>query len=483
VSRTAAIHREREEAAEQAKAYDGRAHAPKFRGANLTIQSYTGREWLLSGPSETGKTWATLWRLDSLLRATPGAKATLLRKVQADIHGTVIVTWQAIQLLREAMGEVPAQEYGGQKPNFYTYPNGARLWCGGLDHASKILSGERDWIYVNQAEELAKEDWETLTTRTTGRGAVTPTPMLFGDCNPGGEDHWIQKREDLKLFHSRHVDNPSLYDDAGNITPQGRRSMATLMALTGVRKKRLYHGLWVGAEGLFFEHYDPEDTRIVIPPLDFLPGDWPVWGALDWGHKHPLAFGLFAEDNEGNIHLVWEHVQAGWLIPYHCRAIREGLKRFGVWPEKLETIAAGHDVFTTTGGSHLEDLKTKAMQFADSKDPVTKQDNGLILDYANIDRKQGAAELTLRIGNPSPGLQIEPTLKIWSHCTRTVATLARMVHNPRDPEDVLKVNADPLTAEGGDDAYDMLRYGVMVKAGGASYVPAVGGSRGTYQTL
>ena len=55
--------------------------APDFRGANLEIQSFRGNEWLLSGPAETGKTWATLWLLDSLLRETPFAKATLLRKL------------------------------------------------------------------------------------------------------------------------------------------------------------------------------------------------------------------------------------------------------------------------------------------------------------------------------------------------------------------------------------------------------------------
>lgn len=378
------------------------------------------------------------------------------------------------------MGEEKAHDFGGTKAQLYTYSNGSRLWCGGLDKPKKVLSGERDWIYVNQAEELTLEDWEVCHTRTTGRGGVTQYPMTFGDCNPSSEDHWILKRDTLKVFQSKHEDNPSLFTASGVLTAQGVRTMQTLDSLTGVRKKRLRYGQWVGAEGLFFEQFDPEDGRIVIDPLEFIPEDWPIWGALDWGHVHPLAFGLFTEDNDGNVHLVFEHVQNKWLIPYHCRAIREGLRKLGIDPDRIEQIVAGHDVFQTQGGSNLEDIKTKAVQFAESKDPTTKEPNGFTLDYANVDRAQGAAELLLRMGNSDPLLGIEPTLRIWSTCKRTIATLSRMIHDPLDPEKIKKVNADPLTGEGGDDPVDMIRYGCMVRAGTTTTGAAVGGTRAGY---
>jgi hypothetical protein len=43
----------------------------------------------------------------------------------------------------------------------------------------------------------------------------------------------------------------------------------------------------------------------------------------------------------------------------------------------------------------------------------------------------------------------------------TIATIPAMQHDPRRPEDVLKVDSD-AQGVGGDDAYDMLRYGLMV---------------------
>lgn len=480
VNRTAEIHREREEAEAQKQAYDGRAHAPKFRGANDEIQSLVAREFILSGPSETGKTWATLWRFDSLLRSTPGAKATLLRKVQATIYSTVMITWQAIQDLREAMGEERAQEFGGSQPKFYLYPNGARLWCGGLDKANKILSGERDFIYVNQTEELTQDDWETLITRTTGRGAVTKTPMLFGDCNPSHEDHWILKRNTLKLLYSKHKDNPSLYRDDGTLTIQGERTIRDLQSLTGIRKKRLYEGQWVGAEGLFFDEFDPEDGGLHVCEPFKVPLDWPIWGALDWGFKHPLAFGLYTEDNDSIIYKIAEHVQHQWLIPFHARAIYDIYKQFDLPVELVSQIVAGHDVFAMQGGTDDQDARTKAQKFLEAYDPVTREPLPIILEHATIDRKQGATELLTRLGNRQMG--IKPTLKFFNTCKRTIATFTRVVHNPRDPEDVLKVNADPLTGEGGDDCYDETRYAVMARVNTASNLPAVGGVRGNYLT-
>lgn len=432
---------------------EGGKRPPVFRGANLEVQSYRGPEWILSGPSETGKTWATLWLLDSLLRETPKAQAILARKLQVSITGSVLVTYKRIQELRSQLGEKPAEAYGGEKPEWYDYDNGAKLWVGGLDKPNKMLSSERDFIYVNQAEELKVEDWEILGTRATGRGAVTKTPMLFGDCNPGVEDHWILKREALKLFYSRHEDNPSLFDDEGNLTEQGERTMSKLNALTGVRKPRLRDGLWVGAEGIFFEEWD--DDLHTCDPFE-IPEDWPMWGSLDHGFAHNTAFGAFAQ-YERDIYLVAEHVKNGWLVPQHCMAIRRQLDRAQVDHYRIKRVLAGHDVFQKRGDSSG---KTIAQQYKEAKTPASGEEIGFSLVHAQLDRVAGARELLELLGNKELG--IKARLHIFKTCPRTIAAMKRMVHDPSDPEDVLKVNADQ-NGDGGDDEYDMLRYGVMTK--------------------
>jgi phage terminase large subunit len=117
-----------------------------------------------------------------------GLNGAILRKTQADVYGSVLQTFERI------IDGAPVEPYGGEKTQKYTYSNGSVVWVGGMDKAGKVLSSERDFVYVNQAEQLTLDDWESITTRTTGRGAVMPYTMTFGDCNPGGSKHWIRER-------------------------------------------------------------------------------------------------------------------------------------------------------------------------------------------------------------------------------------------------------------------------------------------------
>lgn len=270
---------------------------PQFRGAAARVQSITATEWMIAGPAETGKTFAALWRLDTLLRTTPKASYALVRKVAADIGPTVLRTYQRVI----ALSGSGATSYGGNNPQWYDYPNGARLWIGGMDRPGKVLSGERDGIYVNQAEELTLDDWETLSTRTTGRGAVTDTPMLFGDCNPGPSTHWIINRPSLTVLYSKHDDNPTLYTDAGTLTEQGTRSMAILDALTGVRYKRLRLGLWVGAEGQVYNF----DRGVHLVARHSVDG-WRRILGIDFGYTNPFVAHDWAIDRDGRMVLVRE---------------------------------------------------------------------------------------------------------------------------------------------------------------------------------
>lgn len=329
---------------------------PKFRGASLEAQRTTLREWVLSGPSETSKTWATCWRLDTLLRETPGSVGAIVRKVRGDMNGTCLMTLERMQAIR---GGVIV--HGGEKKTHYEYPNGALLLVGGMDRPGKILSGERDWVYVNQGEELSLDDYETLTTRTTGRGAVTKTPMLFMDCNPGPATHWIKQRPSLRVFESRHVDNPALFDDDGNITEQGVHTMATLDALTGVRKDRLRYGRWVSAEGIVYESFDRQ--RHLIDPVP-ISSDWRLVASIDWGMRNPLVWQLWAIDGEGVAYLVHEIYRTEMLVSdliSELAGLRQTLNL-----HRLETTICDHDPekvaqlnragYTTT--SAIKDIET-----------------------------------------------------------------------------------------------------------------------------
>lgn len=432
---------------------------PTFRGNAARAQTITDSAWLLSGPAETGKTWAGLYRLDSLARAYPD-QYILARKIRATMDATVLRTWRHLIALRGGV-----EVYGGHHPKCYRYENGAVVWIVGFDNPDKILSGEFGAAYVNQAEELHEADWETLSTRVTGRGSVSPHPMIFGDCNPSAEDHWIKHRADshaLTVLDSRHEDNPTLYDDAGQITAQGKRTMAVLDALTGVRYWRLRRGLWVGSEGQHFETFDPA-VHVVAPPR--VTGDWVVWGALDYGYHHPMAIGVLGLSPAGDVVLLGETGGRKLLIRDHVERYLAILTSLGIAPRVMRSIQAGHDVWAVRGGDDRESIADKWS--AAVRDALGY--TALPLVRATIDRINGAQAIqdgfAIPHGDPERGIAPRrPTLYLSERCPETIATIPRMVSDPHRSEDVRKADAD-AQGRGGDDYYDMLRYGVMGRPG------------------
>jgi phage terminase large subunit len=285
---------------------------------------------MLSGPSETGKTYSCLQKLNALSWKYPGAQSVVIRKTLASIYTTVLKTF------RNVLGQsTPVRPYGGEKPEWLDYPNGSRVYFAGMDNPNKALSSERDFIYVNQAEELVLDDWETLTTRCTGRAANAPYSQIFGDCNPGPPTHWIKHRPSLTFFESRHEDNPTLFDDDGKITNRGVKTLAILDRLTGVRKERLRHGRWVQVEGVVYEGWDR--AVHLVEPFE-IPAHWRRFRAIDFGFTNPFVCHWWCLDGDARAFLYREIYQTGRIVADHAKQI---IKLSG--GERIEATLADHD--------------------------------------------------------------------------------------------------------------------------------------------
>lgn len=263
-----------------------------FRGNNLVFQSSNAPEIILEGPAETGKTVATLSRLNALAWKYPGIQAVIVRKRHVDLLPSALQTFErkVLGATREGSKLVgtPVTVYGGEKAEFYQYPNGSRVWVAGLDNPGKTLSSERDVIYVNQAEELTKEDWETLTTRATGRAGNMPFAQVMGDMNPAGIAHWAYQREAagaLVILPTTHKDNPRLYDDAGLPTADGQKTMERLGKLSGLRRVRLFEGRRASAEGLVYDDVWDENDGSVTELAEYEAGAGMVIWAADDGYS------------------------------------------------------------------------------------------------------------------------------------------------------------------------------------------------------
>lgn len=303
-------------------------------GAAAAFWRCRDSEMMLSGPAETGKTIVSLHKLDAIMWKYAGAQAVIVRKNRSTIMPTVLQTYIRKVLMGDAV-----KSYGGENPEWFNYPNGSRVWIAGIDDPGKALSSERDIIYVNQAEELNVADWETLLTRATGRAGNMPYSQVFGDCNPGNPRHWIKLREvtgSLKLFESRHEDNPTLFDpETGAITEQGRRALKILDGLTGVRFLRLRKGLWAAAEGTVYDEFDP---AIHKRPMFAIPKEWRRIRVIDFGYKNPFVCLWLAQSPDGRLYRYRElygtkRIVADWAV--EINRLSEG--------EAIEGTVCDHD--------------------------------------------------------------------------------------------------------------------------------------------
>lgn len=283
----------------------------ELRGGCGQLFNSTEQEVILAGPADSGKTIAAVLKAHAICGSVPGAQGAIVRKAYNSLVGTVVKSFIRIVQPRER----GIQIFGGEKPERFIYPNGSCIWMGGMDNPTRVLSSERDFIYVNQAEELTLNDWETLATRCSGRAAVVRHAQLFGDCNPSGSKHWIRSRANenrLLLLASRHQDNPTLFTRAGNLldTEDARRRMAALENLSGVRRKRLLEGLWASAEGAVYDMFNstPGGPHVKKRERSEMKR---FFLAIDDGYTNPAVILDIGEDSDGRWHCFREFYQRG----------------------------------------------------------------------------------------------------------------------------------------------------------------------------
>jgi len=277
-------------------------------------------EVVLAGPADTGKTLACLYKLHNCANKYGGAQFSIIRKVKSDLEGTALRTFKRDFLEPHAPY---VSIYGGHRPEWFDYPNGSRIWVGGLDKPGKTLSAERDIVYVNQCEQISLTDWEYLTRVVTGRGAVMPYTQLVGDCNPASHTHWILSRRDqkrLSFFEATHKDNPQLWDHKSvGWTEQGKRRLDRLRNLTGTRYQRLYLGLWAPPEGAIYDVFDEDRHKVKSFPI---PQLWPRFVGVDpFGAQIAALWVAFDIQNQV-LNVYREYVAPfGITTPDHVKAI------------------------------------------------------------------------------------------------------------------------------------------------------------------
>ncbi len=307
----------------------------RLRGAARQVLTNRAKELLIVGPAGTGKSFACLWKVHLMAlqngacpkgctveheHRAAGMKALLVRKTHVSLTATGLATFRD-HVLPEALASGLVRWFGGsgEKPPGYIYSNGSTVSVGGMDNPTKIMSSEYDLIYVQEATEFTPDDWEKCTTRL--RNGVVSFQQLLADCNPEGPDHWLKKRCDdgqTTMLYALHSDNPKLFDDAGQPTVKGAEYLDTLSKLSGVRRHRLYGGIWAAAEGVIYENWNPAVHLIDRKRFHF---DWTRLWAIDFGYTNPFVWQQWVIDPDGRLILEKEIYRSGRIVADHAQQI------------------------------------------------------------------------------------------------------------------------------------------------------------------
>jgi phage terminase large subunit len=344
------------------------------------------------------------------------------------------------------------------KNNVLHYPNESRIIVGSYQYEKDIdnyLSLEYDIILIEQAEQLSEKKIDLICTRN--RSSKGFRPRVYYTFNPGGVAHAYLKTKFIKPYREETETATKFifanYQDNRFINDEYEQ---TLNNLKGWQRAAWRDGDWDIAAGQFFSTWRHEAHVRAHKELDDIPAHWPVWASLDYGFTHPTSCHLYTEF-DGKKRVVDEYHAAKKLVPQNAEGIKAMLTRHGVNISRLREFVAGVDVFAHKGD---EKGKTIADQY---------KEQGIILTPANMDRVNGAAEVLMLLGDVDNG--IEPRVEISDRCSRLIECLPMLQHDPHRPEDVLKVDVDE-DGQGGDDAYDDFRYGVM--AGKSNALAGVG---------
>ncbi|MDE0681617.1 MAG: hypothetical protein OXI63_01760 [Candidatus Poribacteria bacterium] len=331
------------------------------------------------GTYDAGKTFSLCAYMDALANEFEGSRMTFVHRSLSRVYRNILPTYYKYlgytPTSRDASNPTDVTRFGGEKPEFFEYKNGTRIYVNGLDKPQNLLSDFFDAAFVNQCELLPFDAWDELTGRVTERAGVMPIAQLLGDCNPSVPNHWIRqqaKEKKLRYFSLSFLDNPEIIDQTSPklaefkrafennpdpkllkkiehlFTDSGFRRVEKLKNLEGLRFKRGFLGLWGSGEDLVFEGFDPE-IHIVNTNTAIMP-NWPRYLSVDWGYRDAASVIWWAHAPDDRLYAYKEIYKTNLIKPDLIQLILDNCDR----EEKKKIRYAAVDSADQDGVAQLE---------------------------------------------------------------------------------------------------------------------------------
>lgn len=410
-------------------------------------KSFTTPVLFYGGAKGGGKSY--LIRARELVRRLkyPGSVGLIVRKTFPELLSNHI---------RKFFQEYPItrQWYNKQEKTIY-YPNGSVTEFSYLRNTDDVYNYQgRDFDDMG-VDEVTQHEWEVIRVlRSSLRKnpklidqGFKPTILLTG--NPGGIGHADVKR----LFIDRDFregENPKDFDFIQAFVSDNKALMEAdpeyikrLEDLPEHLRKAYLEGDWNIFAGQAFAEL--HRSVHLIDPIELPPGSR-YFASFDPGYVHPFSFVVYAIVPDGSIYVVQEYSDKGKTTHEIANGIRAliGSKKLNIY--------SGHDLWYPGRGGGASQVEEFIEQGLGPR-------QGFHWIKAKTDRKSGVTQIHKFI-NPKNYPDNKPRLFFFKNTIEVFDAVASMQINPKDPEDVLKVDAD-ADGFGGDDRYDSFRYGVM----------------------
>jgi phage terminase large subunit len=178
----------------------------KIKVSNVFERNYQTKSKIVvnQGSSRSGKTYSILQLLIFVKAYEETDNVfTICRKTLTALKATAMRDF--FDILKS--NEMYSESNHNKSENLYRL-NGNLFEFVGLDQPQKKRGAKRDYLFINEANELTLEDWVQLSIRTT--------KQIYLDYNPSMEEHWIYEfvlpREDCTFIKSTYKDNEAFLD-------------------------------------------------------------------------------------------------------------------------------------------------------------------------------------------------------------------------------------------------------------------------------
>ena len=321
----------------------------------------TAEQVLLSGSFGAGKSRIGCEKGYLLNQKYPGNRGLIVRKHFSDVRSSTIKQ----TLLNEVIPESQIQrhnksehiiEHITDRKDDSGEPVTSEIHYHGLDSGQstgdddlprKIGSTSWGWIFVDEATELTRGEWNQLQgrlrydgKRQNGQYFPVPIRQIFGATNPASPQHFLheifidEKRGDHYSMSVK--DNPHVPQDYKDRLER---------ELSGMYYDRYVLGKWVGAEGMIYSEWDLETHRVEPSELPGMcneedcpancngwhitretefedgPAYWVeppencrVYRSIDYGYRNPMVVQWWAQTPDDEVVLFRELYETELLV-------------------------------------------------------------------------------------------------------------------------------------------------------------------------